>query len=50
LVPLVSPTVTNFPAQGQYSCALVIQPREHKNALAILAGIGLFVLIYWFNN
>ncbi|OIO71429.1 MAG: hypothetical protein CO186_08770 [Zetaproteobacteria bacterium CG_4_9_14_3_um_filter_49_83] len=50
VVPLFFPTWTNYPAQGQYSWALVIQHREHKNALAMLAGIGLFVLIYWFNN
>ncbi|MDX8402984.1 MAG: isoprenylcysteine carboxylmethyltransferase family protein [Mariprofundaceae bacterium] len=47
VVPLFWPKWTSYPTQGNYSWILVIQHREHKNALAMLAGIALFVGIYW---
>jgi len=46
-VPLFLPKWTHYPAQGHYAWRLVIQHREHKNALAMLAGILLFVGMYW---
>ena len=47
VVPMFIPKWTNYPAQGSYSWSLVLQHREHKNALAMLAGVLLFVVIYW---
>lgn len=47
IVPLFWPKWTSYPGQGNYSWKLVIQHREHKNALAMLAGIALFIGIYW---
>ena len=45
-VPLFLPKWTDYPAQGSYSWALVREHREHKNALAMAAGMALFVAIY----
>lgn len=50
VVPLFWPKWTNYPGQGTYSWLLVIQHREHKNALAMLLGIILFVAIWWFSQ
>ncbi len=47
IVPLFLPRWTNYPARGRYQWSLLWQHREHKNALAMLAGIALFVLIWW---
>ncbi|MDQ6955160.1 MAG: isoprenylcysteine carboxylmethyltransferase family protein [Mariprofundaceae bacterium] len=46
VVPMFWPKWTNYPAQGQFSWALVAKHREHKNALAMLAGVVLFIGIY----
>lgn len=46
-VPLFFPKWNPQPGQGTYSWALVLKHREHKNALAMLAGILLFVGIYY---
>ena len=46
VVPMFWPKWTNYPAQGQFSWALVAKHREQKNALAMLAGISLFIGIY----
>jgi len=46
VVPLFWPKWTNYPAQGQFSWPLVIKHREHKNALAMLGGILLFIGIF----
>lgn len=47
-VPLFWPKWTGWSGKGVYSWRLTIQHREHKNALAMLAGILLFVAIhYW---
>jgi isoprenylcysteine carboxyl methyltransferase (ICMT) family protein YpbQ len=46
VVPMFWPKWTNYPAQGQFSWALVAKHREQKNALAMLAGIILFIGIY----
>ena len=48
VVPMFWPKWTNYPAQGQFSWALVAKHREQKNALAMLAGVILFVAIYYF--
>ncbi|MDQ6950739.1 MAG: isoprenylcysteine carboxylmethyltransferase family protein [Mariprofundales bacterium] len=45
-VPLFLPKWTHYPAQGSYAWSLVRQHREHKNALAMVLGIALFVGIY----
>jgi len=45
-VPLFLPRWTHYPAQGSYSWSLVWQHREHKNALAMLLGVALFVGIF----
>jgi len=45
-VPLFLPRWSNYPAQGSYSWQLVRQHREHKNGLAMVAGMALFVAIY----
>jgi len=50
VVPMFWPKWTNYPAQGQFSWALVAKHREQKNALAMLAGILLFVAIYYFKT
>jgi len=47
VVPMFWPKWTNYPAQGQFSWALVAKHREQKNALAMFAGILLFVGIYY---
>jgi len=49
-VPLFWPKWTNYPAQGSYSWALVGKHREGKNALAMVAGIALFVAIHLIRN
>ncbi|MDX8414062.1 MAG: isoprenylcysteine carboxylmethyltransferase family protein [Mariprofundales bacterium] len=49
-VPLFLPKWTHYPAQGTYSWQLVRQHREHKNALAMVAGMVLFVGIYLWQN
>jgi len=48
-VPLFFPRLTRAPhRQGSFSWHLVIKHREHRNALAFVAGIALFALIwYW---
>jgi len=46
VVPMFWPKWTNYPAQGQFSWALVAKHREQKNALAMLLGILLFIGIY----
>lgn len=46
-VPLFWPKWTDYPAHGRYSWGLVFKHREHKNALAMLAGIALFVAIFY---
>ncbi|MDQ6965214.1 MAG: isoprenylcysteine carboxylmethyltransferase family protein [Mariprofundales bacterium] len=45
-VPLFLPKWSNYPAQGSYSWQLLYQHREHKNALAMVAGMALFVTIH----
>lgn len=50
VVPLFWPKWTNYPAQGNYSWPLVLKHREHKNALAMIAGIALFIGIYYFQQ
>lgn len=50
VVPLFLPRPTGYPAQGRYAWALVWKHREHKNALAMLAGIILFALIGWWRG
>ncbi|RMH51637.1 MAG: isoprenylcysteine carboxylmethyltransferase family protein [Zetaproteobacteria bacterium] len=45
-VPLFLPRPTGYPARGAHSWALVREHREHKNALAMAAGMALFVAIY----
>jgi len=47
VVPLFLPRWTQYPSQGRYQWHLLIQHREHKNALAMLGGIVLFVAIWW---
>lgn len=49
-VPLFFPTWTSYPAQGRYDWGLVQKHREHRNALAMLVGIGLLVLIGWWRG
>jgi len=47
-VPLFFPRLTAFQgALSRFSWRLVIQHREHKNALAFLAGAGIFFAIYY---
>ena len=48
VVPMFWPKWGNYPAQGQFSWALVAKHREQKNALAMLFGILLFIGIYIF--
>ncbi|MDT8375310.1 MAG: isoprenylcysteine carboxylmethyltransferase family protein [Mariprofundaceae bacterium] len=50
VVPLFWPKWTNYPVQGAFSWPLVVKHREHKNALAMLAGIALFIGIYCFKQ
>lgn len=50
VVPLFLPRWTSYPSQGKYQWSLLIQHREHKNALAMLGGIILFVVIWWFQQ
>jgi protein-S-isoprenylcysteine O-methyltransferase Ste14 len=50
VVPMFWPKWTNYPAQGVFSWALVAKHREQKNALAMLAGVILFVAIYYFKT
>ncbi|MDQ6976373.1 MAG: isoprenylcysteine carboxylmethyltransferase family protein [Mariprofundaceae bacterium] len=47
VVPLFLPRWTNYPSQGHYQCHLLLQHREHKNSLAMLAGIAVFVAIWY---
>lgn len=49
-VPLFFPKWTNYPGQGNYAWSLAWKHREHKNALAMLAGIALFALIGWWRG
>jgi protein-S-isoprenylcysteine O-methyltransferase Ste14 len=49
-VPLFFPRPTGYPGRGSYVWALVYKHREHKNALAMLAGIMLFMLIGWWRG
>jgi len=46
VVPLFWPKYTSYPAEGNFSWGLVKKHRELNNALAMVAGIALFVLIY----
>lgn len=50
VVPMFWPKWTNYPVQGSFSWPLVAKHREHKNALAMLAGIALFIGIYCFKQ
>ena len=50
VVPMFWPKWTNYPVQGNFSWSLVAKHREHKNALAMLAGIILFIGIYCVNQ
>ncbi|MDX8396605.1 MAG: isoprenylcysteine carboxylmethyltransferase family protein [Mariprofundaceae bacterium] len=50
VVPIFLPKWTNYPVQGSFSWALVVQHRDIKSAIAILAGIILFVGIYCFQH
>lgn len=50
VVPMFWPKWTNYPAQGTFSWPLVAKHREHKNALAMVAGILLFIGIYCFQK
>ena len=49
-VPLFFPRWTRYPGRGHYAWSLVWKHREHKNALAMLAGIMLFTLIAWWRG
>jgi len=49
-VPLFLPKWNASPGVGSYSWELVLKHREHKNALAMLAGILLFIAIYFFRG
>jgi len=47
VVPMFWPKWTGYPAQGQFSWCLVTKHREQKNALAMLAGVSMFIVIYF---
>jgi len=47
VVPLFLPRPTGFNGQGRYQWSLVWKHREHKNALAMVAGMLLFAGIWW---
>jgi len=50
VVPLFWPKWTTYPAEGHFSWSLVKKHRELSNAVSMIAGIALFVLIYALRN
>jgi len=49
-VPLFFPRWPSYPARGRYEWRLVRKHREYRNALAMLIGIAVLVLIGWWRG